>query len=223
MILPLKIITITLWLCKVHRVSLWLGLRYVDFGSESKSIMKLCLNKEQLWPFRIILSSLHTQRNSGLCFLLSNHGIVGKESWTCLGLFQSFLFSCRCSITENTQSKKCAVFCEQTATGRSCEVGIFNCKQLLPLCTRSYKPACSSWTVCEWGTFVTAVHSVRELSLLLFYQCKVTRAAKAGTCSYPQFQHCSTVGCTSCLVAVDVFYNSVLHRQLRNVSGTVYH
>lgn len=30
------------------------------------------------------------------------------------------------------------------------------------------------------------------------------RAAKAGACSYQQFQHCSTVGSTSCLVAVDV-------------------
>lgn len=30
------------------------------------------------------------------------------------------------------------------------------------------------------------------------------RAAKAGTCSYQQLQHCSTVGSTSCLVAVDV-------------------
>lgn len=144
MIFPRKIITITLWLSKVHRVSLWLALRYVDFGSESKSIMKLCLNKEQLWPVRIILCSVHTQRNSGMCFLLCNHGIVGKESWTYLGLFHNFVFSCRCSITENTQSKKCAVFCEQTATVRSCEVGRFNCKQLVSLCTCSYKPACSS-------------------------------------------------------------------------------
>lgn len=143
MILPWKIITITLWLCRVHRVSLWLGLRYADFGSDSKSIMKLCLNEEQLWPFRIILSSVHTQRNSGMCCLLHNHGIVGKESWTYLGLFHSFVFFCTCSITENTQSKKCTVFCEQTATVRSCEVGRFNCKQLLSLCIPSYKAACN--------------------------------------------------------------------------------
>lgn len=183
MILPQKIITVTLWLCKVHRVSLWLGLRYVGFGSESKSIMKLCLNKEQLWPFRTIPSSVHTQRNSRMCFLLHDHGTVGKKSWTYLGLLQSFLFCCRCSITENTQSKKCAVFCEQTATMRSCEVGIFNCKQLLSLCTPSYKPACSSWTVCKWDTFVTPVYSVRHFSLLLFYQCKLMRGTKTGTCS----------------------------------------
>lgn len=100
MILPLKIIIITIWLWKLlHRVCLWLGLKYLDFGSESKSIMKLCLNKEQLWSCRIILSSVHTQRNSRMCFLPCNHGIVGKENWTYLGLFQSFLF-CRCSITE---------------------------------------------------------------------------------------------------------------------------
>lgn len=56
-----------------------------------------------------------------MCFLLHNHGIVGKESWTFLGLFQTSLF-CRCNITENTQSKKCAVFCKLTVTVRSCEV-----------------------------------------------------------------------------------------------------
>lgn len=166
MILPWKIITITLWLCRVHRVSLWLGLRYADFGSDSKSIMKLCLNEEQLWPFRIILSSVHTQRNSGMCCLLHNHGIVGKESWTYLGLFHSFVFFCTCSITENTQSKKCTVFCEQTATVRSCEVGRFNCKQLLSLCIPSYKAACNCWTLSKWDTFVTAVFSERQSSLL---------------------------------------------------------
>lgn len=65
------------------------------------------------------------------------------------------------------------------------------------------KAACSSWTVCKCDTFVT-VFSERQLSLLLFYQCKLMRAAKAGTCSYQQLQHCTTVGSTSCLVAVDV-------------------
>lgn len=56
-----------------------------------------------------------------MCFLLHNYGIIGKESWTFLGLFQTFLF-CRCNITENTRSKKCAVFCKLTVTVRSCEV-----------------------------------------------------------------------------------------------------
>lgn len=202
MILPWKIITITLWLYKVHRVSLWLGLRYVDFGSESKSIVKLCLNKEQLWPFRIILSSVHTQRNSGMCFLLHNHGIVGKEGWAYSKVFSSPVDAE--SQKTHLQSKKCAVFCEETPTVRSCEVGILNCKQLLSLCTPCYKPACSSWTVRKWDTFVTAVCSVRQLSLLLFHQCKLMRGAKAGTCSYQQFQPCSTVGsgCSGC-----VFYN----------------
>lgn len=139
-----------------------------------------------------------------MCFLLHNQGIVGKESWTYLGLFQSFLFSCRWRITENTQSKKCAVFCEQTAAVRSCEVAIFNCKQLLSLCTPSYKPACRSWIVCKWDTFVRAEYSVRQFSSLLFYQCKLMRAAKAGTCTYQQFRYCSTVGSASCLVAVDM-------------------
>ena len=118
MILPLKIVIVTIWLWKLlHRVCLWLGLRYLDFGSESKSIMKLCLNKEQLWSFRIILSSLHTQRNSRMCFLACNHGIVGKENWAYSKAFSSPVDAA--SQKTHLKSKKCAVFCEQTATRRS--------------------------------------------------------------------------------------------------------